>query len=85
MSEHFLSSVLLQRSDHGLKSYKSELIDGRNNARLMKPKKQTNKQTSNATKLFKFTGRDAARESHQVRPETLRTFQPSYASSKAKY
>ena len=44
MSKHFLSSVKLQRSDHGLKSYKGELIDGINNARLMKPK--TNKQTN---------------------------------------
>ena len=44
MSKHFLSSVKLQRSDHGLKSYKGELFDGINNARLMKPK--TNKQTN---------------------------------------
>ena len=44
MCKHFLSSVKLQRSDHGLKSYKGELIDGINNARLMKPK--TNKQTN---------------------------------------
>ena len=43
MPKHFLSSVLLQRSDHCLKSYKSALIDGINNARLMKAKKQTNK------------------------------------------
>ena len=42
MPKHFLSSVLLQRSDHCLKSYKSALIDGINNVRLMKAKKQTN-------------------------------------------
>ena len=47
MSKHFLSSVLLQWSDHCLKSYKSALIYSMNNARLMKPEK--NKQTSNAT------------------------------------
>ena len=42
-SKDFLSSVLLLRSEHCLKSYKSALIDGINNARLMKAKKQTNK------------------------------------------
>ena len=42
----------------------------------MKPEK---KQTSNAI-IFKLTGGDAARESHQVRPKSLKIFQPSYAS-----
>ena len=54
---------------------------------MKKPKKK-NKQTSNAIyKLFKLTGRDAASESNEVRPESLQPFQPSYASScsKAKY
>ena len=30
--------------------------------------------------VFKLTGRDAARDSHQVRPESLKICQPSYAS-----
>ena len=34
-----------------------------------KKKQQQNKQTSNAIQLLRFIGRDAARESHQVRPE----------------
>ena len=78
-SKDFLSSVLLLRSDHCLKSYKSALSDGMirlNNARLMKPEKKT----SNAIWLFKLTSRNAAREIHQVRPELLKIFQPSYAS-----
>ena len=49
----------------------------------MKPE---NKETSNAIlQLLKLTGRDAARDSHQVRQESLKIFQPSYASSNAKY
>ena len=49
-------------------------------------KKPEKKQTTNAIyKLFKLTGRDAASESNEVRPESLQPFQPSYASSKAKY
>ena len=31
-------------------------------------------------KVLKLTGRDAARDSHQVRPESLKICQPSYAS-----
>ena len=34
--------------------------------------------------LLRLTIRDAAPESHQVRPESLETFKPSYASSKVK-
>ena len=41
------------------------------------------KQTSN-TILLRLTIRDAAPESYQVRPESLETFEPSYASSKVK-
>ena len=70
MSKHFLSSVLQQRSDHCLKTYKSALIDGINNAQLMKP----NKQTLNATKLFKLAGRDAARESKARNAKDFSTF-----------
>ena len=48
--------------------------------------KKPEKKTSNAIyKLFKLTGRDAVSESNEVRPESLQPFQPSYASSKAKY
>ena len=32
-----------------------------------------------------LTGPDAARDSHQVGAESLKIFQPSYASSKAKH
>ena len=31
-------------------------------------------------RVLKLTGRDAARDSHQVRPESLKICQPSYAS-----
>ena len=31
-------------------------------------------------KVLKLTGRDAARDSHKVRPESLKICQPSYAS-----
>ena len=51
MSKHFLSSVKLQRSDHGLKSYKGELIDGINNARLMKPKTNKHQMQHNYSSL----------------------------------
>ena len=34
--------------------------------------------------LLRLTIRDAAPESYQVRPESLETFEPSYASSKVK-
>ena len=40
------------------------------------------KQTSNT--IIRLTIRDAAPESLQVRPESLETFEPSYASSKVK-
>ena len=41
---------------------------------MKKPEKK--KQTSNAIyKLFKLTGRDAASESNEVRPESLQPFQ----------
>ena len=43
----------------------------------MKPEK---KQTSNVILLLKLTGRDAARENHQVWPQSLKTFQPSRAA-----
>ena len=81
MSKHFLSSVLQQRSDHCLKTYKSALIDGINNAQLMKPnKKKTNKYQMQQN----YSSLPVEMQLVKVRPETLRTFQPSYASSKAK-
>ena len=46
--------------------------------------KKTNKQTNTNTIIFRLTNRDATPESYQVRPESLETFQPSYASSKVK-
>ena len=43
----------------------------------MKPEKQN-------IKCDRLTNRDAAPKDHQVRPESLETFQPSYASSTVK-
>ena len=45
----------------------------------MKPEKKATYTKYN--KLLRFTSRDTAPGSHQVRPESLETFQPSYASS----
>ena len=71
------------RSDHCLKSYKCASSDGINNARLHEH--ETRKKKIQMQYNLKLTGRDVARESHEVRPESLKIFQPSYASSKAKY
>ena len=48
----------------------------------MKPEKKNQHQNTIITQPL--TSLDAAPENHQVRPESLETFQPSYASSTAK-
>ena len=46
---------------------------------------RTQKKTYQRLYLPRLTSRDAAPEGHQVRPELLETFQPSYTSNKGKW
>ena len=78
MSKGFLNLMLLWITSLLVYKVKPHKL-----ARLQETEKIKHIEDNN--ELLRLTSRDAAPEGHQVRPESLETFQPSlYASSKGK-